>query len=305
MMSGPAVAKRVVDNVAHAIDLAEIQSRNDAKQILLCDPTHFDVKDAKNPFMEGNENKVDRNLAQAQWKAVKDIYESLGAKVHVVAGVEDFEDMVFTANQVLPFLGQNGKPQVLLAEMRHPSRQREVPYFATWFEQNGYALHQLPAEISKAGFKFEGQGDAIWHPGKNLLWGGFGQRTDEPVYENVAQIVNAPVVKLRLAHPRFYHLDTCFCVLDEKSVMIFPAAFDKAGLDLIHHYFESVIEVTESEANNFVCNSVVLERKILIQKGSPDASKKLQALGYDVIEIDVSEFMKSGGGVFCLKMMVY
>lgn len=291
----------VFDRVENAIPFSELTDRSQPERILLCDPEHFEVKDAKNPFMVGQENQVDFELARKQWARLKYAYLNLNVAVDVLASVDGLEDMVFTANQVLPFLSGENKPQVLLAEMRHDSRQREIVYFQKWFEKKGYGIHALKSSE----LKFEGQGDALWHADKNLLWGGFGQRTDEKVYEEVSLIVDAPVAKLRLAHQRFYHLDTCFCVLDHDSVLLYAPAFDKQGLDLIRHYFKNVVEVSDQDANNFICNSVVIGRKVLIQKGSDSAAKQLQNLGFETIEIDVSEFMKSGGGIFCLKMMVY
>ena len=39
--------------------------------------------------------------------------------------------------------------------------------------------------------------------------------------------------------------------------------------------------------------------------GANEANAKLRSAGFNVVEVDTSEFMKSGGSVFCLKMMVY
>lgn len=301
-MAGLSTATGLVfDQVENAIPASELTERKQPERILLCDPENFEVKDAKNPFMFGQENKVDCELARKQWARLKYAYLNLSASVDVIASVTGHEDMVFTANQVLPFLNASGKPQVLLAEMRHSSRQREITHFEKWFERKGYGIHKL----QNSDLKFEGQGDALWHADRNLLWGGYGQRTDEAIYPEVSKVVDAPIAKLRLAHERFYHLDTCFCVLDRDSVMIYAPAFDQNGLRLIRHYFKNVIEVSDADANNFVCNSVVLGRKVLIQKGSEETSEQLHKLGFETIDIDVSEFMKSGGGIFCLKMMIY
>ncbi len=301
-MAGISTAKGLVfDRVENAIPFSEITERRQPERILLCDPDNFEVKDAKNPFMFGQENNVDTELARKQWARMKYAYLNLKVSVDVIASANGHEDMVFTANQVLPFLDAEGKAQVLLAEMRHLSRQREVAYFEKWFEQRGYGIKKLDGR----NLKFEGQGDALWHADKNLLWGGFGQRTDEGIYPEIARIVDAPVAKLKLAHERFYHLDTCFCVLDRQSVMIYAPAFDRHGLDLIRHYFKNVIEVSDADANNFVCNSVVIGRTVLMQKGSASSKEQLQKLGFETMELDVSEFMKSGGGIFCLKMMIY
>ena len=43
----------------------------------------------------------------------------------------------------------------------------------------------------------------------------------------------------------------------------------------------------------------------VLQKGSVQAIEALKAEGYEIEEIETSAFMKSGGSVFCMKMMIY
>ena len=98
------------------------------KSVLLCPPTHFAVRDVKNPYMK-NAVPVDREKAQGQWQALRVALESAGLKVETIKPVEDFEDMVFAANQV--FVGKHEKigKFVVPSKMRFASRQREVPYY--------------------------------------------------------------------------------------------------------------------------------------------------------------------------------
>jgi len=54
------------------------------------------------------------------------------------------------------------------------------------------------------------------------------------------------------------------------------------------------------------CNAAAfLRRTVVIQQGSERINRKLRALGYEVLEVDTSEFMKSGGSVFCMKMYLF
>jgi N-dimethylarginine dimethylaminohydrolase len=115
----------------------------------------------------------------------------------------------------------------------------------------------------------------------------------------------SPVVQLKLADPRFYHLDTCFFAINEWTVAIYEGAFDERGLALIRHFFKNVISVSEKEALNFALNAVAIKDDIILQKGSPEFVAALKKYGFNAIEVDTSEFMKSGGSVFCMKMMVY
>ena len=110
--------------------------------------------------------------ALLQWKNLKENYESLQIPVHIIEGQPLCPDMVFAANQTLPLLDKNGKKICILSKMWSARREAEVPFFREWFKHKGYQIFEYETNTC-----FEGMGDAIWHPGKMLLWGGYGKRT--------------------------------------------------------------------------------------------------------------------------------
>jgi N-dimethylarginine dimethylaminohydrolase len=286
-----------------ALDVAALPDRVEPQRVLMCTPESFDVVDVKNAFMEGNVGSVDRVEAAAEWEALRCAFEVAGHEVVTIEGAPGLEDMVFSANQVLPGMGEDGTPYVVLSHMRFPSRRREVPYYRDWFAARGYRVLELPESVEL----FEGQGDAIWHPGKMLLWGGYGHRTTLAAYEALSELIGVPVIALELAHTDFYHLDTAFCALAPDAVLIFPGAFTPEGRDLISSVFERVIEVDEREASErFACNGAAVDgRTVLIQRGADTTVAKLRAAGFEPIEVETREFIKSGGSVFCMKLMIY
>lgn len=285
--------------------LDAVPQRDDPRALLMCEPTHFNVVDAKNPFMVNNVGCCDIKLAHRQWNELRSLYETLGYTVHVLQGEEGIEDMVFSANQALPGQRADGTKFVILANMVHASRRREVPFYADWFAKQGYELLRI-SENADEGPRFEGQGDAIWHPGKNLLWGGYGWRSQKEAYSKIAELTGATVMLLQLVHESMYHLDVAFCPLDAETVLIAPGAFAPDGLELIRAVFRTVIEIPEDESrNNFAGNCLVLGKNVILQKGSPRTCGLLRDAGYIPVEVDTSEFMKSGGSVFCMKMMIY
>jgi N-dimethylarginine dimethylaminohydrolase len=137
--------------------------------LLMCPPEYFQVVDVKNPHMEGNVGKTDHGLARKQWDAVRAAFEQAGAKVDLIPPTPDCEDMVFCANQTLVGLDADGHKVCMLSRMKHASRQREVQAFGVWFHGAGYRIEMLPEDVG-----FEGSGDALWHPGRGLIWGGYG-----------------------------------------------------------------------------------------------------------------------------------
>ncbi len=274
------------------------------RRVLMVSPDHFDVEYVINPHMEGHVGQVDRALARRQWEALRDTYRTLGFEVHVLDGVPGLPDMVFCANQTLPFLRGDGERGVVLSRMHAPQRRDEVPHIARFFEQQGYALVSIPDEVPGS---FEGMGDALWHPGHALLWGGYGFRTDQAVYEWLARELGVRVVALHLTDPDFYHLDTCLSLLDAGTALYVPAAFDEAGRALLHRLIPNLIEVPEREARELLaCNAHCPDgRHVLIQKGCTETVARLRAAGFEPIELDTGEFLKSGGSVFCMKLMFF
>ena len=274
------------------------------KKALMVKPDHFSVDYVINPHMEGNIGKVNKQMALKQWEAVRDAFSGTGLEMHVLDGVDGLPDMVFCANQSLPYINEDGDKEVVMSIMHSEHRKLEVAHIENWYVEQGYEIHHLNYKTIS---DFEGMGDALWHPGKRLLWGGYGFRSSLEAYEFITDTWKIPVIALKLSHPEFYHLDTCMCILNQDSVLIYPGAFTRKGLDLIHELFTNVIESDTYEAEKlFSCNATCPNGKdVIIQRGCTDTVKKLKDAGFNVTEVDTEEFLKSGGSVFCMKMLAW
>jgi N-dimethylarginine dimethylaminohydrolase len=290
--------------------LSELPSIVRPGRVLLTEPTHFQIEYIINPHMAGNIGGVDPSIAIGQWARLRQTYAGLGFETHTLSGREGLPDMVFCANQTLPVpartdRGAEGRdePCVILSRMASPHRRPEVAFYESYFEEQGYTTRDLKQDHGS----FEGMGDAIWHPGRLLLWGGHGFRTDPQVYARLAAALDLRIIMIRLDDPDFYHLDTCFSVLSERSVLIFPGAFDADGLALIHALFDDVIEAPEEESRNlFACNAHCPDgRNVIIQRGCDQTNARLEAAGFTPVEVDTDQFLKAGGSVFCMKQMFW
>ena len=112
-----------------------------------------------------------------------------------------------------------------------------------------------------------------------------------------------PVALLELTDPRFYHLDTCLSPIDGRCALYFPGAFTEQGVQLIEAIYPEAIPVQEAEACNMVCNGHCPDgQHFLVHPGSPSATAALEQRGIEVVALDTSEFLKSGGSVFCMKL---
>lgn len=267
-------------------------------------PLHYSVDYVINPHMANQVGKVDKIEANNEWGLVRSLFDQIGIKVNVIEDQEGLPDMVFCANQSLPYMDENGKRHVFMSIMHADERKDEVPYIEQWYRQHGYEIHYLDEEKVS---DFEGCGDGIWHTGKRLLWGGYGYRSSLNAYETISDTFDIPILALELVDESFYHLDTCLCVLDQNTALIYPDAFTEEGLTMINKLFNRVINASKYEAEKlFACNASCPDgRNVIIQQGCTDVNKNLRDEGFSVHEVSTYEFLKSGGSVFCMKMLLW
>jgi N-dimethylarginine dimethylaminohydrolase len=298
----PRKPARVIDSVPElGISLSMLEPRPPEVRVVMADPEHFDVLYVINPHMEGNVGSVDRAAARQQWEALKATYEGIGYEVAVVPPAPGLPDLVFMANQSFPGQLPDGRWAVVRAAMFAPQRQPEVEVVVNWYRGRGARIVDLDRPLP-----FEGMGDAAWIPGRRGIIGGYGFRTDPEVYEEISAIFDVPVLRVRLVDPRFYHVDTALQLVDDTTALYVPEAFDQAGRALLTAAFPRLVPIPLSEAaQGLSANGHCPDgRHFIVHKGSPRTVAAAQRLGLEVIEVDTSEFLKSGGSVYCMKLML-
>jgi N-dimethylarginine dimethylaminohydrolase len=264
----------------------------------MCAPTLYDVDYVINPWMTGNVHAASRERANTQWQQLHHALSQM-AEVLFVAPQLGSPDMVFTANAGLERDGI-----VVLSSFFHAERQGEEPHFRRWFYSAGYTVIELPR-----GTPFEGEGDALFAATSSgtRLFAGYGQRTSISSHQTLRQAWDIPVISLELIDPRFYHLDTCFAPLEGGYVMYYPQAFSPASGAVIHSAYpaDKRIEVQEADALRFACNTINIGSHIILNRIGGELAADLEALGFQVTQVDLSEFLKAGGAAKCLVMKLH
>jgi N-dimethylarginine dimethylaminohydrolase len=77
---------------------------------------------------------------------------------------------------------------------------------------------------------------------------------------------------------------------------------------LLKSIFNNLIEVPLEEADSpgFACNAHCPDQKhVIIQTGCQKTLQLLKDYDFVPLEVDTSEFIKSGGSVFCMKLMFF
>jgi len=254
---------------------------------LMCPPTHYTVCYSINPWMK-TDVRVDRGAALRQWMTLVAALEAGGVEIALIKQAPSLPDMVFTSNAGLLYGNR-----LLLSRFGPSERRGEEPLFARWFVEHGFRIDVLDET-------FEGAGDAFVFHG--LLLAGYGQRSTLRGIRAVAERLGLPLLPLRLTDPRFFHLDTCLSILDSRTILWYPDAFDGDARGALRSLDVQLIAVTEGEALQFGCNALTDGQNVYSTTDSLRLSQLLDDVGFTLHPIPLGEFLKGGGGVRCLAL---
>ena len=250
-----------------------------SRRYLMCPPEHFEVSYAINPWMRPD-LPTDASRAMRQWEELREVYLGLGHRVDLIEPAPGLPDMVFAANGATVIDGT-----AFGARFRFPQRAAEAGAYLAWLRHHGFTCAITPEHVN------EGEGD--------ILFAGYGFRSDQAAAAELAAAFGRPVTSLRLVDPRFYHLDTAMCVLDADTVMYYPAAFDDAGRATIADHFAEVIEAKDEDAEVLGLNAVSDGRHVVLPAQATGLAAQLRQHGFTPVGVNLSELLKGGGGPKC------
>lgn len=260
-------------------------------RMLLCPPDFYSIRYEINPWMSLSRG-VEPATAAAEWRQLHGTLLSLGCEVELLSPEPNWPDMVFTANA-----GLVAGSRFLLGNFRHPKRQGETPAYERWFAEHQFDIVPLPKIHA-----FEGEGDALWL-GERLFCG-HGFRTDREIAVWLAEELRCEVVDFALVDPHFYHLDTCFCPLDDRTALWHPPAFSEESRQMMRNHVPELVTVPPAEAMRFACNAVVIGHHVLLPTGCPQTCRALAARGFESHPLPMGEFIKAGGACKCLVLQI-
>ncbi|HEY8638016.1 MAG TPA: ornithine--oxo-acid transaminase [Solirubrobacteraceae bacterium] len=259
------------------------------RRYLMCPPDHFAVSYSINPWMDTSV-PVDRARAREQWDGLRAAIIAAGGQVEVLQAQAGLPDLVFIAN-----LGVVDGDVFVPARMRNSERAGEPAVAERWFAKRGWRIARLSEDVHQ-----EGAGDALPFAGKLLA--GYRTRSSASAYVEMARLIDAPIIPVELDDPRMYHLDLTFSPLDDRSAIVAPHGWDDEGRALIEGLVPDPLVLTPDEADVFCANSIVVGRTVIMPACPPRVRAWLQERDFAPVVVDVSEFLKAGGGPRCLTL---
>lgn len=308
----PAARPRAVTKDPTRLDDAERRQRMQQSaaagqkpraHLMMSAPDFFEVSYRINPWMEPERWRLSAERlareARSGWLELKRTYERLGAHVDVQPPQRGLPDMVFTANAGLVL-----DRKAMLARFLCPERQGEQAHDRAFFEALR-ARGAIDAVVEPpAGLYFEGAGDALWDRTRGILWTGYGQRSSREMQYALAEAFAVPTVGLELIDPRFYHLDTCFCVLSRGDILWYRPALSAQAAALVEELVgrERLIEASEEDAHHLAVNSVCLGDDVVLCYASEALRAELARRGYRTHVVSLESFNRAGGAAYCLTL---
>ena len=298
------------------------------RAVLMGDPAHFSVKGGANPHTRtrwGTRRRVDRALAIAQWRRLRDLLRDLGIRVLVVPPDAEQPGLVYPANAGFMKDVDAEEPlasrRFVLANLL-PSRAGEKRHYRSVLEAAG-----IPCSEIDLGYRFEGEADFFPAGDAYLLTHGrvlrqrfvpalaippwkrvYGFRTDAGVEPVLREIVGParPILKVELRLETHYHGDTALCAFGpgRRFLLAWRPALEPGAMGRLREGFrERLIEIGDEDAARYAANSFTYTPPdgsgsfLVVPDGlSERLLGQIRERQVTPLPVDVSEFLKKGGG---------
>jgi len=258
-------------------------------QVLVCEPSYMEIKEVINHVQKKYEHQnINKRLAQQQHLDFTKVLEQNGVTVIDLGAKREFPEQVFTRD-IGFVIGEN----IFVSKMASDIRKGEVKVLENLLQNHDLKYNKLHAN------KIEG-GDVIVDG--DIVFIGMGNRTClEATRELQKKLPNHSIIPLAF-DPKYLHLDCLFNILSSEVALIYPEAFDQATLESLEKRYQ-LVEVSSDEQFSLGTNVLSIgNNKVISQPQNTKVNQSIRSLGFEVIEVDFSEIIKSGGSFRCCSM---
>lgn len=263
------------------------------RNIYMCPPDYLEKTYSINPWMQSS-GSFTLSKAKAQWNSLHHLYLDLVPEyTKRIKPAEGLSELCFFGDSVFA-VGD----RAVFSRFATPERFPETVYAMEALEEMGIIGDRVPDNVL-----FEGSGETMLWTDKILT--GFGQRSTAGAATYLQSVFEQEVIALELIDEKFYHLDTALLPVNDELIAYFPGAFTPESRKKIQTLDVELIELEEFHALSFALNSIVIGDHVIMHKDAIYLGDILGERGYAVYYMDISEFIKFGGGIKCLTFQHY
>ncbi len=230
-----------------------------------------------------NLGKPDYDLALIQHDQYIDALKSNGLEVIILPADNNYPDSTFIEDVAI--LTPNC---AIIANPAEPSRKgeiEEIPSILGKFYSNIEYIHSPGTleggDVLKIGFHY---------------YVGISRRTNRSGARQLIKILEKYKVTSSLIEiGNILHLKSIMAYLDSNNLVV-------AENHAEHEELRKFNLVKINEAENYATNCILINGKVIMAAGFSQANKAICDLGYQTIELNLSEFRKIDGGASCLSL---
>jgi N-dimethylarginine dimethylaminohydrolase len=261
------------------------------KRVILCQPQYMSIREVINETQEHFKDEgihIERALLQ-HGEFVKTLQDH-GIEVILLPYHKKYPEQVFTRDIGFT-LGQT----IFVAKMATDVRGGEEDVLKQWLEDEEISYYNLAEE------RIEG-GDVVID--QENIYVGLSNRTDMKAVEQLQRLLNQFNVIAIPFKEKYLHLDCVFNVVSPEVALIYPNALTKKDIDFFASRYE-LIEVSEEEQFQLGTNVLSIGNKRLFSLPvNKNVNMQLRNRGFEVIEVDITEIIKSGGSFRCCTLPI-
>ena len=224
--------------------------------------------------------QINIELARQQHEAYCKTLEQLGLKLIKIAADNALPDCCFTEDTAIIF-----GDLAIITNPGTPSRVAETVEMEKTLTSLKKMYHLSPPATLDGG-------DVLKIDNKIFI--GNSSRTNEEAIKQVAAIINPKgfeVIGVKIRNTTL-HLKSVCTYLGNGCIILAEGYLD----DKIFSEYDKIIVPKEEE---YCANCLVVNGKILIPKGFPKTKSLIEAKGFSVIEMEISEIQKADGALTC------
>jgi dimethylargininase len=226
---------------------------------------------------------VDAELADQQWERYVLAFEEHGWATREVPPADDHPDSVFVEDAVLVL----GDTAVLLTSGADSRRGERAGVER--------ALEEMDLTVTSIDLPATIDGGDVLEVGRTIYVGASGRTNAAGIrrLREIARPLGYSVVGVPVS--RTLHLKSQVTALPDGTVIGYEPLVDQPGL------FPSFLAVPEAEGAAVVALD---DDTLLLSAAAPRTAELLRGLGYEIVQVDVSEFEKLEGCVTCLSVRI-
>ncbi|WP_456275156.1 dimethylarginine dimethylaminohydrolase family protein [Bacillus sp. AK128] len=259
---------------------------DELKKVVLCQPQYMAIRDAINETQKHFANEgIHIETAVKQHNDLVKTLKDHGIEVTLLPYHKKYPEQVFTRD-----IGVTIGQTIFVTHMAHELRKGEENVLKQWLDDEEISYFNLLEDMIEGG-------DVVID--RDTVFVGLSNRTNQKAADHLQSILSDHKVVSVEFQEKYLHLDCVFNIVSPDTALIYPDAFTPDKIEIFKTRY-NLIEVDEDEQFTLGTNVLGIgNKKILSVPVNKKVNSELRNRGFEVIEVDITEIIKSGGSFRC------